>query len=253
MTDNGLEARDDTARRVFFLSSFAHPDVFPSQATSSCLGEGHPDVFPSQATSSCPGEGHRLAEYCRKCVPMTQLFPAALRHRGHGLCLGQLCSPSARHQTPRDMPCDVPSSLCRPPGLYKYNPRTQDFPHSPTSLDSFLDSFLHATPAARLLFLYFSSLTLSAPFQLFYSTMVSTRPKNKNAHPAAPVMTKAAKEKVGIKTKPTQRRVTKDQTIRELQARLAALENPSEGEFSKEPLVCTADLRAHQPLTTSSS
>ena len=80
--------------------------------------------------------------------------------------------------------------------------------------------------------------------------MVSTRPKNKTAHPAAPVMTKAAKERAGIKTKPTQRRVTKDQTIRELQARIAALENPDEEEFSRDPLVCTIEhLCAHAPAT----
>lgn len=67
--------------------------------------------------------------------------------------------------------------------------------------------------------------------------VASTRPKNKTAHPAAPVMTNAAKKKAGIRIKPPQKRVTKDQTIRELQARIAALENPDEEPFSKEPLV----------------
>ena len=69
--------------------------------------------------------------------------------------------------------------------------------------------------------------------------MVSTHPKNKSAHPAALVMMNAAKQKAGIKTKPTQKRVTKDQTICELQARIATLENPFGEPFSKEPLVRT--------------
>ena len=67
--------------------------------------------------------------------------------------------------------------------------------------------------------------------------MVSTRPKNKKAHPAAPVMSEAAKQKAGIPTKKRAKKVTKDDTIRELKARLAALENPGGELFSKEPLV----------------
>ena len=73
--------------------------------------------------------------------------------------------------------------------------------------------------------------------------MVSTRPGNKSAHPAAPVMTAAAKQKAGIKTTQRRKRVTKDETIRQLQARITALENPdSEESFSKEPLVCVTCL-----------
>lgn len=70
--------------------------------------------------------------------------------------------------------------------------------------------------------------------------MVSTRLKNKSTRPAIPVMTATAKQKAGIKTAKRRTRVTKDDTIRELQARIAALENPDEpeGSFSKEPLVC---------------
>lgn len=71
--------------------------------------------------------------------------------------------------------------------------------------------------------------------------MVGTRPKNKNAHPAAPVMTEAAKVKAGI---PSSRRCTKKQTkderIRELEARLDVWESPPADEttaVSKEPLV----------------
>lgn len=67
----------------------------------------------------------------------------------------------------------------------------------------------------------------------------ATRPKNKSQHPAAPVMTAAAKRKAGIKTaqRPKPKKVTKDQTIWELRAQLAAFENPDEETFSKEPLV----------------
>jgi len=50
-------------------------------------------------------------------------------------------------------------------------------------------------------------------------------------------MTNAAKQKAGIKTKQRPKRITKDQTIKELQARLDALENPDEEPFSKDPLV----------------
>jgi hypothetical protein len=67
--------------------------------------------------------------------------------------------------------------------------------------------------------------------------VASTRAKNKHTHPAAPVMTEAAKKKAGIKTNRRQKRVTKDETIRLLQAQIAALENPNEESFLKEPLV----------------
>lgn len=67
--------------------------------------------------------------------------------------------------------------------------------------------------------------------------MVSTRGKNKLTHPAAPVMSAAAKRKAGIKTKPRAKKVTKDQQIRELEAKVFALENPGSEPFSKEPLV----------------
>ena len=74
---------------------------------------------------------------------------------------------------------------------------------------------------------------------LLSPTMVtSTRAKNKLAHPAAPIMTEAAKRKAGIKHKQRPKRVTKDETIRELQAQIAALKNPEGETFSKEPLVC---------------
>ena len=171
---------------------------------------------------------------------MSQLFLVAPRHGEHGHHLEKPGLPSAHRRTP----CDLSLSLhCHLPGLYKYDRHANSSLHPPTALDSLPDSFLLATPAARSLSLYFFCSTPSAPFfQLFHSTMVSTRTKNKTAHPAAPVMTKAAKEKAGIKMKPTQRRVMKDQTIRKLQARIAALKNPDEGEFSKEPLVCTFDL-----------
>jgi len=67
--------------------------------------------------------------------------------------------------------------------------------------------------------------------------VASTHIKNKLSHPAALVMTNATKQKAGIKTKQRPKRMTKDQTIKELQACLDALENPDEELFSKEPLV----------------
>ena len=70
--------------------------------------------------------------------------------------------------------------------------------------------------------------------------MVATRSKNKDAHPAAPVMTPAAKRKAGVPTKPHSKSTSKAQTIRELRARLAVFENPDDETtmISKEPLVC---------------
>jgi hypothetical protein len=51
-------------------------------------------------------------------------------------------------------------------------------------------------------------------------------------------MTEAAKQKAGIKSKrPKKKKVTKDETIRQLQARIASLEDPTGESFSKEPLV----------------
>lgn len=83
-------------------------------------------------------------------------------------------------------------------------------------------------------------------FFIFHSPMVATRPKNKLSHPAAPVMTRTAKEKAGIKVKPRKKRVTKDETIRQLQARIAAMENPDEESPSREPLVSTTQLSSTQ-------
>ena len=68
---------------------------------------------------------------------------------------------------------------------------------------------------------------------------VQTRPKNKNSHPAAPVMGRAAKVKAGITpVKPRAKRMTKDAKIRELEAQLAQFKNPEGSHPSKEPLVC---------------
>ena len=75
--------------------------------------------------------------------------------------------------------------------------------------------------------------------------MVGTRTKNKNAHPAVPVMTEAAKIKAGIPGKRCTRKPTKDEQIHELQARLAAVQCPDEAAVvSKEPLV-TLGARMH--------
>ena len=69
--------------------------------------------------------------------------------------------------------------------------------------------------------------------------MVGTRTKNKSTHPAAPVMTDAARIKAGIPpAKRRTKKMTKDEQIRELQARLAATEYPDEATVvSKDPLV----------------
>lgn len=75
--------------------------------------------------------------------------------------------------------------------------------------------------------------------------VASTRPKNRQAHPTAPVMTKAAKTKAGIKTNRRKKKPTKDETIRQLQARIDALENPHEEELSKDPLVRIQSLSAY--------
>jgi hypothetical protein len=73
---------------------------------------------------------------------------------------------------------------------------------------------------------------------LSHPTMVAaTRLKNKKAHPAAPVMTEAAKQKAGIKTNRRSKKLTKAETIRQLEARIAEFENPHEEALSKEPLV----------------
>ena len=109
-------------------------------------------------------------------------------------------------------------------------------PHIPTTIQA--DSHRALTRLAQLLSYLF--VPFGIPVHSFISTMVSTRPKNKNTHPAAPVMSKAAKRKAGIETKQRPKWVTKDDTIRELTAHIYALENPSEESFSKEPLVCIA-------------
>ena len=116
---------------------------------------------------------------------------------------------------------------------------------SPQSCSRFLPLSLLAISFHSLI--YLCSSALSTRFQLSsYPTMVATtRPKNKLKHPAAPVMTPAEKEKAGIKTKRRPKKVTKDETIRELLARLAALENPIDEPFSKDPLV----FPTHQPCT----
>ena len=69
--------------------------------------------------------------------------------------------------------------------------------------------------------------------------MVGTRSRNKDVHPAAPVMSEAAKLKAGIvPTKRRSKKPTKAEEIRELRAKVAALENPDETTpTSKEPLV----------------
>ena len=76
------------------------------------------------------------------------------------------------------------------------------------------------------------------------TTMVrQTWPKNKIAHPTAPVMSKAAKVKAGIiPAKPRSKRMMKDARIQELEAQIAQFENPNDPHPSKEPSVCASPL-----------
>jgi len=107
--------------------------------------------------------------------------------------------------------------------------------HLPTIPKSILYSTFNT-----LLFLYLFVLPSTPPtlfLSILYLVMVSTRAKNKTAHPAAPVMTNAAKRKAGIDVKQPPKKVSTAQTVRELLARINALENPQGKSFSKEPLV----------------
>ena len=122
-------------------------------------------------------------------------------------------------------------------------PASTKTPHSSTSM--VIPTHLLSNPPLIYLCTETHRLTLS-PFTS-NPTMVSTRTKNKDAHPATPVMTKAAKRKAGIKTKQCTKKVTKDETIRLLQARLTALENPDGESFSQEPLVCLILLSQYVP------
>ena len=68
--------------------------------------------------------------------------------------------------------------------------------------------------------------------------MVNTRKTNKDARPAAPVMTKAAKIKVGVPTKHVTKAPSKGEKICILEAHLAAYEDPDDTvAMSQEPLV----------------
>jgi hypothetical protein len=70
--------------------------------------------------------------------------------------------------------------------------------------------------------------------------MVNTRLNNKTSNPGFPDMTEYAKKKAGLKSKRQKKKITKDETIRLLQARITALEDPATEPPSKEPLVrCT--------------
>lgn len=140
-----------------------------------------------------------------------------------------LKSSSNTHPVSINMPCATTTTLT--------NQLSQISLNTPCLLDLLYCSFIYPCYLALQPRLSF----LQPP------TMVSTRTKNKTARPAAPVMTERAKQKAGIKAKPRKKRVTKDQTIRELQARLAALQNPDEEAFSKDPLVCIASLPIRPP------
>ena len=144
--------------------------------------------------------------------------------------------------------CTIPSSSVRVHSAATIRPLHSSMlgyifppPHN-SSLAQCSSLALHSSASPYYFFIYwcYPALLLTLSLAVFHLAMVSTHIKNKNAHPAAPVMTKAARKKAGIPTKSCPKRVTKDQIIKELQARLAALEDPNAEPFSKEPLVSTA-------------
>ena len=140
----------------------------------------------------------------------------------HDVCL----LPMARHSADIRLATSMTFSPIRPS-------------HNHPFLAYYTVLILHSLNLLSIFFIYPCSRALQHSLALFLShpTMVSTRPKNKKAHPAAPVMSNAAKVKAGIPTKKRPKRTTKDDTIRELQAQIAALKDPSGEPFSKEPLV----------------
>ena len=78
--------------------------------------------------------------------------------------------------------------------------------------------------------------------------VAETRRRNKSAHPAAPVMTEAAKVKAGITpAKPRKKRTTKEARIRELEEEVARLRHPDDAHPSKEPLVSALPFNTHDP------
>ena len=112
--------------------------------------------------------------------------------------------------------------------------------HNHPFLTCYTVLILHLLNLLSIFFIYLCSQALQHSLTLFLShpTIVSTRPKNKKAHPAAPVMSNTAKVKAGIPMKKHVKRTTKDDTIQELQAQITVLKDLSGEPFSKEPLVC---------------
>ena len=111
--------------------------------------------------------------------------------------------------------------------------------HNHPFLTCYTVLILHSLALLSIFFIYPCSQALQHLLALFLShpTMVSTCPKNKKAHPAAPVMSDATKVKASIPTKKCAKRTTKDNTIQELQAQIVVLKDLSGEPFSKEPLV----------------
>lgn len=178
----------------------------------SCQGWGTLLLLGPKPGSNSAGEVRReYSELCSKGYDVTETLQYGGRH-WLSLPAGVNLVSIKPHYPSTMIPIISPLYLSFSPALALY--------HSPTYL-SICTANTH-------------SFHLPSPDPTMVTT---TRTKNKHAHPAAPVMTKADKEKAGIKVKRRAKRVTKDDTIRELQAKLAALENPGEEPFSKEPLV----------------
>jgi len=142
---------------------------------------------------------------------MTQNSTDALRCGKRGLGPDLRClPPTADHNAihPRfSLGVNSTSIKLRCARLVALNYPLPTKPPTPHSLNLFDRSYI--TPC-------YPALSPTPFLFMFHPTMVSTRPKTKTAHPAAPVMTTAAKQKAGIKTVQRRKRVTKGKTIREL-------------------------------------
>ena len=118
--------------------------------------------------------------------------------------------------------------------------------HTPATTTAFINpplliQLLISSNLSYIILIYLCCLPAPLPtlfFLVSYLTMVNTHIKNKVTHLAAPVMTKAAKEKAGIQPK-CPKRLMKAKTIWQLQTCIAALENPNKESPSQKPLLCT--------------
>ena len=133
--------------------------------------------------------------------------------------------------------CEVPFTRVRPTDIKA--------PHTPTVVSThqpFLITPFTLCPSISLhvFLIYLCYLLALFPVHSFIisnHTMVKTRVTNSLRHPAAPIMTNAAKAKAGIKHKQPKKKVMQKERIQQLEARINKLES-GDGELSsKKPLV----------------